>query len=264
VLQAVGEVVTHDGACSPFYFGHAASVRHGPPAAALLSTVGALRRPVTRADAPPLPLRDFLDLTPARAVYVDYIRRARVVAGVAFYLVPAFDTRVVHPLTRRCRREYRRRLARAVAGMPAAVRRRARTRLDDLLRQWQRSAKVPADDGVLVVEWPSAGSDFGGFESGEGSDAAAIERGASGLTLASGGGPRDLLSEVVPDGIASVTFELRGRRHGRGYVARASVDGNVAVAKVPRRAPLAQVTIVWRAADGRTIRIVRRPFLAGR
>ena len=63
--------------------------RQGLPGAALLSTLGVLRRPASPTDAPPSRY-----VTGARAgvrgVYVRDIRRARVAFGTSFYVLPAF------------------------------------------------------------------------------------------------------------------------------------------------------------------------------
>jgi hypothetical protein len=58
----------------------------GSPAASLLSILGVLRRPGTPADALPPQLRLFFSGT---SFFVDYVRRARVVSGRSYYVVPA-------------------------------------------------------------------------------------------------------------------------------------------------------------------------------
>jgi hypothetical protein len=57
----------------------------GAPSRALLAIVGALRRPASRADVPPPPLR-----TPGNGgIYARYVRRVRIVGGVSYYLYAA-------------------------------------------------------------------------------------------------------------------------------------------------------------------------------
>jgi hypothetical protein len=58
----------------------------GPPSKALLSTLEVLRRPATPADAfRPLPSRGV-------RIFVNYIRRARVVSGSTYYVYPVLAT----------------------------------------------------------------------------------------------------------------------------------------------------------------------------
>lgn len=69
-----------------------ATISNGTPSAYMLSVLGVLRRPATAADRLPAPFyRDGHPLFPfaARDVYVRYVRRARVVNGVSYYLIPA-------------------------------------------------------------------------------------------------------------------------------------------------------------------------------
>jgi hypothetical protein len=66
-------------ACSPLQ----ETVRNGTPSAKLLAILGVLRRPQTANDALPASLNPVWG-----DAYVKFIRRARVVAGTAYYLVP--------------------------------------------------------------------------------------------------------------------------------------------------------------------------------
>ena len=58
----------------------------GPPAASLLSILGVLRRTGTSADALPPQVHLFFSGT---SLFVDYVRRARMVSGRSYYVVPA-------------------------------------------------------------------------------------------------------------------------------------------------------------------------------
>src|ERR1039458_9869824 len=68
----------------------------GAPSQSLLSILGVLRRPATPADALPASVKAFLTkpiLNPlGREVFVNYIRRARVISGTAYYVMPALYT----------------------------------------------------------------------------------------------------------------------------------------------------------------------------
>lgn len=60
------------------------------PSRALLATLGVLRRPASAADAlPPRFARRLLAGGATRAVFVRYVRRARVIAGSSYYVYPA-------------------------------------------------------------------------------------------------------------------------------------------------------------------------------
>jgi hypothetical protein len=61
----------------------------GAPSQSLLSILGVLRRPATPADALPPAFQHNLLRGFTRAVYVNYIRRARVIGGVSYYIYPA-------------------------------------------------------------------------------------------------------------------------------------------------------------------------------
>ena len=59
----------------------------GAPSQSLLSILGVLRRPATPADALPPGIQLLRGFTPE--VYVNYIRRARVIGGISYYIYPA-------------------------------------------------------------------------------------------------------------------------------------------------------------------------------
>jgi hypothetical protein len=62
----------------------------GAPSKSLLSILGVLRRPATSADSPPETVVDNLLSGPfgQQSVYVNYMRRARVINGASYYLIP--------------------------------------------------------------------------------------------------------------------------------------------------------------------------------
>jgi len=69
-----------------------ATPSEGTPSSRLLSILGVLRRPQTASDALPPPFdAGGPGLTFGEGVYVKFIRRARVVAGTTYYLVPVAD-----------------------------------------------------------------------------------------------------------------------------------------------------------------------------
>jgi hypothetical protein len=61
----------------------------GAPSKSLLSILGVLRRPATSADSAPETVVDSLsDPFGPQSVYVNYVRRARVINGASYYLIP--------------------------------------------------------------------------------------------------------------------------------------------------------------------------------
>jgi hypothetical protein len=61
---------------------------NGTPTARLFASLGALRHPQTATDALPPPQNAGEGLRFGGSVYANFVRRARVVAGTAYYLVP--------------------------------------------------------------------------------------------------------------------------------------------------------------------------------
>lgn len=74
------------------------TMSEGAPSSRMLSTLGVLRRPQTAADTLPAPLNPGGGWMFGEGVYVKYVRRARLVAGVAYYIVP-----VANGLSPQCR-----------------------------------------------------------------------------------------------------------------------------------------------------------------
>ena len=67
----------------------------GAPSQALLSILGVLRRPATAADELPMSIKRALTTSfrfSGVEVFTDYVRRAGVIAGTAYYVMPVFDS----------------------------------------------------------------------------------------------------------------------------------------------------------------------------
>ena len=67
----------------------------GAPSRSLLSILGVLRRPATPTDVLPASLKRFLTTSFkffGVEVFVDYVRRARVIAGIAYYVMPVLNS----------------------------------------------------------------------------------------------------------------------------------------------------------------------------
>src|SRR5579862_2144006 len=67
----------------------------GTPSQSLLSILGVLRRPGTSSDAPPEYIKNFVTASFKRSgieVFADYIRRAGVIGGTTYYVMPVRQT----------------------------------------------------------------------------------------------------------------------------------------------------------------------------
>lgn len=79
-----------------------------------------------------------------------------------------------------------------------------------------------------------------------------------------GSGPSDdsgTLSELVPDGVATVTFRFAAARGRPAYSITGRAVGNLVVVRAPHllAGSSDQPTVVWRAADGRILRTITPP-----
>jgi len=225
-----------------------ATLSEASPSATMLSVLGVLRRPATAADGLPRSLtrEGRLILTRgASTVYVRYIRRARVVSGVSYYVIPAAGVR--RPaFPARCFGEEMQTLRLEVSRAPEQLRLLtlnlgARRFLLERLQAGERG-----HEGVFELEWQSTGGGGGGG----GISPSMLAR--HGMLGSEG----DVLHGIVPSGVARVTLEwpAQGRR------VTTAVVNNVFVVKVPGAGggnfpPV----MVWRAANGRAIRSVSTP-----
>jgi hypothetical protein len=233
-----------------------ATISQGAPSAALLSVLGVLRRPATRADRLPAPLygtgRPLLFGEPNKA-YVRYIRRARVVNGVAYYLIPGVigTPAPTEQVLNRCYAEemqaLRSRLAPATKSSRAAtLAYGARVFADNRAAV----ARQRSFDGVVELDWSLRGRGGGG--GGGAANAAAIEQ--QGMI---GGGPGSALYGVVPSGVATVTLEWPATAGAKPRTVTANVINNMFVVNAPSQDPATfQPKMIWRAANGRVIKTV--------
>lgn len=231
-----------------------ATFSQGAPSAALLSAVGVLGRPATRADRLPGPLyhagRPVLFGEPSVA-YVRYIRRARVVNGVAYYLIPGVigAPAPTEEVLNRCyaeeMRALRSRLVHATKSSRAVtLAYGARVFADNRAAV----ARQRPFDGVVVLDWSLHGGGGGG---GGGANAAAIEQ--QGMI---GGAIGSALYGVVPSRVATVTLEWPARAGAGPRTVTADVISNMFVVKDPNQGGDYQPKMIWHAADGRVIKTV--------
>ena len=233
---------------------HGATISQGTPTAAVLSVLGVLRRPSTPADRLPATLyrdgRPLLLGEPSQ-VYVRYIRRARVVNGVAYYLIPGVigspppPTRVLN----RCYAEEMQALRNRLSHVPGAQRTSTLSVGATVFAEARASAeKQRPYDGVTELDWQLRATGGGGG-SGAASAATIEKQGMLGAT------DSDVFG-VVPSGVAKVTLEWGGKRRP----VTTDVINNVFVVSTPgAAAEFPPPKMIWRAANGRAIKTVAEP-----
>jgi hypothetical protein len=246
--------VQESAACRTRIPAHAQLI-HARPSPAVLSILGVLRRPATPADH-----LASGQLDAGAPVYAGYIRRALRAAGTSYYIYVEHDNGAGYP-SDRCLTLEVDAVNRALPRIPASLRAPTQT-LEARLVAYERKLKaLPGQDTVCFVAQARNGGDS--------------SCGASVLQLENGVAPSgllDTLSGVVPDGVASVTLHFAPRR---GHPARsytAPVSANVYAARVPGASgntvvgDVSQPTVVWHAADGRTLKVIApiRPGAARR
>lgn len=237
-------------------FGQPATTTHEPPSRAVLDTFALLRRPPIPQDGE-FVARGGLQFLGGvvKGVHVDWIRMARAADGSTHYLVIAEDRNRPQPLSRACVRLQARLLQRLVHDEPARVRRMALRDNARLMREEQPADGFPRREAILGGE--------GGL-----TDLARFR--THGLFGSSQHGDDDssTVTGWLPDGVATVEMTFPGRVSrgphrpttvfGDDLHVTAKVQDNILSASVDRPAPNAiPPLMVWRAADGSVIRVVR-------
>jgi hypothetical protein len=218
-----------------------------PPSSRFLATLGVLRRPANEADRVP---DDALRHVAIEGIYRGYVRVARSAGGRDFLVVPArdIDSSITRPA--RCAAELRRRFGRLIRAKPERFKHRARRVLRQVIRFGFNSPARKPVEGLFLFERDSEGRPASG--------------GSVSLNARSG------VEGMVPDSVARVTATFprvvrhRGDRNPRRYRSRvtrsALVRDNVFAFVVPRAPEDAFPSrVVWRAADGRVLKVVRFP-----
>jgi hypothetical protein len=237
-------------------------VTHDVPGADVLGAIAALRRPQAATDRIPEG-RSLLGL--GDEVYVDHTRTVTAPDGRQFVIVLARATPPA-PRPASCADAVHARLLRTTAKTSGRVRSRTLKQHAASRRQERRRAERPRRpyDGVYLFDRAANGT----LGSGGGGGGFRYFL-THGNVMSSGSGGSSRLTGLVPDGVASVemTFPKRVSR-GRYYkptvfprreVVEAPVQEGVFSVRVPRGAGDAFASrTVWRGADGRVIRVVRR------
>jgi hypothetical protein len=236
------------------------------PPASLLSIVGVLRRPAARRGAPAAVLSTLRGEYPG--LYVNYVRFAGVVDGLDWYVSVSRTVMAIHVPAHlnRCVAAQTADFDRALAHIPAAMRAEAIQMFNAQVRR-QRSydAHVPQ----VGVNADGFAPESGVSGAGVSTTAAGIgQRGlAAGSSLTGSGPDTATVMRLVPDGVASVTLHYDagpasayGHDHAPAATITTTPFNNIMVVTVPRNTGNAfPQAMIWRAANGTTIKTFREP-----
>lgn len=244
---ALAATSKRDHTCRPFAAG--GTISDGSPSRALLSILGVLRHPATQQDKLPKYFSNAgRRFTSAAGIYVNYIRLARVEGGVAYYVVPAAEAELP-PIPAHCYAEEVTALHNELPHIPKAL--RAST-LQQLAQMQRNTGRQTIHEGIGFVNWR-------GGSGGEtwGATATQIEQGG----ILGTDGP--IISGVVPDGVATVTFYYSagsngpGRKRSPALTVTTKVANNVFAVQVARaNGGNTGQRIVWRSGKGAIIRTI--------
>ena len=252
--RALSGVYRADPSCRPpSPFDHRPSFTDEAPSAALLGTLGVLRRP----QAPEERIEtDAFGPLPAERIYRNHTRVVHV-NGREHVIVPA-EKRRRDPWPARCLAQLRRRFRASLAGGSVRFRRFALRKLERIIRTEITTDEEPPRDGVFLFERRADR-----FHGGGGVTAAFIRRYGM-LGSHQEGRKPSVVSGLIPDGVTTVTFTYPRidppRRFRRALTLTVPVQDNLVSFAVGRPAEVAfrPATMVWRAADGSVVRVVRR------
>ena len=224
------------------------TVSDGSPSPGLLSMLGVLRRPATRSDQPRVP-HVSAPLYPAgvQGVYVRYVRRAQVKAGISYYVIPAArldaDAMFVAP----CRAKQVAVLRSELRRVPAGERASTLTLQARWLALFARAGQQ--GEGVCLMGFAAALAGGGGGACNTASEA---EHGD--LTESTG----STYSGVVPDGVATVTVHYPARNGVAATTLTSGVVGNVFAIRIPglTLGGGPPPTVTWRSATGQVIKTI--------
>jgi hypothetical protein len=247
VLKAV-----NGPACAP---AHRQSTLPGPPPMSLRSILGVLR-------GPPSPLvpgaRSRVLVRHQIDLYVNYVRLASVVSGIDYYVFVAKRGFPPPANVTRCLRAQRTDFGKELPSIPPSLQAAAKGILARQLRAEGRFDRRPLREGVFLFGLGA----HGGGGGGGGADAAEIKH--QGMFYSSGTNHGSVLSGVVPDGVATVTFNFPRERSKTPQTnsrppasVTATVTNNVVVTAIPRSAENAfSSTMIWRDANGTIVKTI--------
>jgi hypothetical protein len=241
-----------------FDLGAEPTFTHDAPSQAMRDTFALLRRPAIPADRKLLAAggpRFFF----SEGIYVDWIRMARAADGSEHYLVIAESRNLPAPLSRACLRTRHRLLVELLDGAGPRLRRLTLRDEARLNRQEHPAGGFPRAEAIYH---------FSGGGGGGGVDLDWFRR--HGLLGSSqrGSDDRSTVSGFVPDGVATIEaiYPERASRgphrpaivYGEEIRLTLPVQDNVVSFEVDRPAEDAMSPrMIWRAADGSVVRVVR-------
>jgi hypothetical protein len=214
----------------------------GAPSQSLLAELAVLRRSATAGDMLPRSLRG----NAPQGRFVKYIRLARVVDGLSYYIVPSSSpSRFLGALSGRCITASITALHAEERKIPSAVRARTLALAARMLRQQRLMLARETGNGVCLLFARHR-------ENGDTCGATAADLSRWGLTsnIAQ-------LAGIVPDGVAAVAVHVPAYQGQRAITAHAKVVNNVFVTSInegfgDRR----RATIAWLSASGKVIKSV--------
>jgi hypothetical protein len=237
----------------------ATTFTHDPPSQDALNTIGLLRRPATAADRLD---ESKLAHFPAQDLYIDYVRAAHTASGRKLYIAVARNTNLTslfEPQPAKCLAAAHTQLVHLLAHQPRKVRSEALKIFGQLRAGRERQPTAPYEGVFILSAGPNSGISGGG---GGGSLANFAQHGAF---LSIGKGARSQLLGLVPDGVASITFEypktvsrgpyFKPARYPSAVSRTVAVRDNAVALTVPRPPQDAFTRMVWRAADGHVLRV---------
>jgi len=238
-----------------------ATTTHDPPSQDLLSTLAILRRAPTPEDVFPTDMLRSLDFV--KGIYVDYARVAHTADGRSYLIFAAQNARAFPAESHACLHRFHVRLRKLLNGKPKRVRRRALHFYNERVRNDRRRAKNIPYEGVFVFSYGPNGTGGGGG----GTSAEFIRTFGEFISTGTRNGDA-VVNGLIPDGVATVTsfFSRRSPRppgrppkdYGKPIERTDRVQDNMISFEVARGAQDAfAVKMIWRAADGSIVRVVR-------
>lgn len=230
-----------------------------PPSQAILDALAVLRRPATPEEAQLPRAAMFAGLG---EVHLNHVRFVTAANGEEMTILVARRAQASYRISDFCLDAQRARLATLLEGKSPRIRSVTLQAFGKVREGQERDDEQPARPRDGIYLFTSGGSGGGG---------GAVEQlTRRGSFFSSGTRDASRLYGVVPDGVASVTLDYprtvsRGRYYKPTVYPRAArltarVQQNVLSERVPRGAGDAfPPRMVWRAADGSVVRVVRQP-----
>ena len=233
----------HPRLCSP-RLPPRTSFIHGSVSSALLSSLGVLRRPQTRADR-----RGKQSLSGVPDVYLASIRRAFVADGVSYFVAVARSDPSAFQPSPRCFAFQVSALHAELPNIPRSLRKATAT-LQSTLIAFDRRTIYGGPRQTLCVDTIARNS--GGSECG-----LTLTEILHGMTPSDDNGT---FNGIVPDGVATVTILWRTPHTAQQSVTTA-VHGNMYAVRgrIPNNPLNLAVTVVWRSAQGQVVKTLSQP-----